>query len=102
MARLADVVSALASADPAATIYAAPPFTPESDATIVVAGDEALRPAGFAYLLEVELAHQVLEVWSAWRDGRQPAPDEAANAVIYYAQRDAYEPVDQHLSRHER
>ena len=94
MAWLVDVVSALAYADPEATIYAVPPFAPESDATIFVAGDEALRPAGFAYLLEVALARDVLEVWSAWRDGKQPALDEAVNAVIYYTQRDAYEPVD--------
>ncbi len=38
MARLVDVVSALASADPEATIYAILPFTPESDATIFLAG----------------------------------------------------------------
>jgi hypothetical protein len=35
-----------------------------------------------------------LEVWSTWRDGKQPAPGEAVIAIIYYAQYDAHEPVD--------
>jgi len=67
------LVSALAYADPEATIYAVPPFAPELDATISSCRDE---------------------IWSAWRDGKQPALDETVNAVIYYTQRDAYEPVD--------
>ena len=50
-------------------------------------------PGGLAYLLEVAVAHDVLRVWSSWRDGRQPTPEQAANAIIYYAQQDAYQPV---------
>jgi hypothetical protein len=93
MARFIDVVSVLASADPAAIIYAVPPFAPESDATISTVDDEDHSQAGFAYLLDVTLARDVLDVWSNWRGGRHPTSEEAVKAVIYYAKRDAYEPA---------
>lgn len=54
---------------------------------------EGKGPAGLTYLLEVSLARDVLDVWTSWRNGAQPSPEEAARAVIYYAQHDAYEPV---------
>jgi hypothetical protein len=54
---------------------------------------EGESPAGLDYLLEVELAREVLHVWANWGHGRQPTPEEAARAVIHYAQHDAYEPV---------
>jgi hypothetical protein len=57
-----------------------------------VAAEEG-APAGFEYLLEVDAALSVLEVWSAWREGLRPTPEEAAEAVIHYAERDAYLPV---------
>jgi hypothetical protein len=90
MARLVDVVSALASADPEATIYVAMPASPYSNAT-VSADDRGV--IGLAYLLEVSLAREVLDVWARWRNGREPTPEEAAGAIIYYAQHDAYEPI---------
>jgi hypothetical protein len=45
------------------------------------------------YLLEVSLAREVLEVWTAWRDGRRPTISEACEAIIYYASNDAYLPA---------
>jgi len=51
------------------------------------------KPVGYAYLLEVSLARGVLDVWASWRNGKQPTPEQAARAVIYYSQHDAYEPV---------
>jgi hypothetical protein len=42
----------------------------------------------------VDVARDVLAVWSAWRAGRQPTAEEAVKAVIYYAERDTYEPVE--------
>jgi hypothetical protein len=91
--KLVDVMSALASADPTGTIYAATPVAPHSDAVVRVESDDRGGPAGHAYLLEVSLARDVLHVWASWRNGKQPTPEEAARAVIYYAQHDAYEPV---------
>jgi hypothetical protein len=85
-----DVIFALPSADPEAVIYASAPLTPRSEAMICA---EAESPAGLDYLLEVALAREVLHVWADWRHGRQPTPEQAARAVIHYAQHDAYEPV---------
>ncbi len=90
MARLVDVISALASADPVAVIYCSAPVTPRSQAMICAEGEE---PAELGYLLEVALARDVLDSWANWRNGRQPTPEEAAKAVIHYALHDAYEPV---------
>lgn len=90
--RLVDVIAALASVDPAATIYVSTPAEPDSAATVCVEPHEGGGPAGLAYLLEVRVACDVLDVWARWRDGKEPTPHEAARAVIYYAQHDAYEP----------
>jgi len=93
MPRLVDVMSALASVDSEATIYVSTPIEPYSDAVVCIEPDEGGSPPGLAYLLEVSLARDVLHTWARWRDGRQPSSEEAAKAVIYYAQHDAYEPV---------
>jgi hypothetical protein len=77
------------------TIYARRPWTTHSDA-LVLSGDDcpdgATTESGHDYLLEVDLAREVLEVWSAWRDGSTPTPDEATRAVNYYGEHDAYQP----------
>lgn len=54
---------------------------------------QAAVDAGYEYLLECSLALEVLGVWSKWRLGRAPSPDEACEAVIHYAVHDAYLPV---------
>lgn len=76
-------------------------YVPRSDVTVegttpallVMADDEA--PAEWRYLLEVLIAWEVLEVWSAWRADRVPSVDEACSAIIYYAENDAYQPEDE-------
>ena len=93
MPRLVDVMAALASADSEATIYVSLPIEPYSDAVVCMEPDEGGDPPGLSYLLEVSLARNVLRVWTRWRGGRQPSLEEAAKAVIYYAQQDAYEPL---------
>jgi hypothetical protein len=52
-------MSALASADPEAVIYASAPLTPHSEAMLCV---EAESTAGLDYLLGVALAREVLHV----------------------------------------
>lgn len=88
--RLVDVIFALPSADPEAVIYVSAEPRPRSEAMICA---EAESPAGLDYLLEVALAREVLHVLADWRHGRQPTPEQAARAVIHYAQQDVYEPV---------
>ena len=69
-------------------------WTPESSAVVLREDTVESRDApGFRLVLEATIASQVIGVWSAWRGGRKPGPDEAAAAVIYYAENDAYQPV---------
>jgi hypothetical protein len=42
------------------------------------------------YFLEVSIAKEVLEVWSKWREGREPTEEQRIEALIYYADNDAY------------
>jgi hypothetical protein len=51
-------------------------------------------PAGFSYVLEVYLAKEVLEVWTQWRGGRKPSLEEKCRAVIWYAEKDSYVPIE--------
>jgi hypothetical protein len=83
------------------TILAEEPWTAAS-AAVVLADDvidevvDGTAPGWpeYRYLLEVEIAAEVLEVWSAWRGGAKPTPEEAVAAVIHYAAHDAYLPAD--------
>jgi len=47
-------------------------------------------PEGMKYLLEVELAKEVIRVWKDWRNGKEPSPYEKYQAVLYYVKNDAY------------
>ncbi|MGP3991762.1 hypothetical protein [Streptomyces sp. 3N207] len=90
MPSLNEVLMALEEQPTDSAIYAATPW--RADSTVVVASWDA-PPRGLAYLLEVELARDVLEVWSAWRDGASPSAQERCEAVIHYAEHDAYLPA---------
>jgi hypothetical protein len=82
---------------PGPTIHAQRPWTVTSDAVVRQGEDlqeDETSESGHAYLLEVDLAREVIEVWSAWRDGAKPSPEEATLAVIYYGERDAYQPLE--------
>src|SRR3954451_17998785 len=74
-----------------ATLYVHKPWSAAAQA-ITTQGDQV--PDTFDYPLEVSLAREVVQVWSASRDGRKPSPKEAAGAVIHYATYDAYRPVE--------
>ncbi len=99
---LADVVASLDAQDPAArggvgrTIFAEQPWCPESPA--VVLEEDAMRGRApsmpsYAYLLEVDLAVEVLEVWSTLRCGTAPAPEQAADALVHYAAHATHQPA---------
>jgi hypothetical protein len=72
------------------------PWLPSAEA-VVLRGDAVpegvITSSGHRYLLEVDLAIEAVEVWSEWRAGAIPTPEEATNAVIYYGEHDAYQPV---------
>ena len=82
---------------PGPTIYARIPWSTQTYA-VVLAGndvpDGVMTESGYHYLLEVDLACEVIEVWRAWRGGIKPTPEEATLAIIYYAEHDAYMPTE--------
>ncbi|MEV7168179.1 hypothetical protein AB0O18_00640 [Streptomyces sp. NPDC093224] len=46
------------------------------------------------YFLEVQLARDVIETWSEWRNGTIPTVEEMFAAISYYAEWDSYIPVE--------
>ncbi|MER5705105.1 hypothetical protein ABT023_24580 [Micromonospora sp. NPDC002296] len=76
------------------TLYAARPWSPESDAVAAIEGPGGESPTEFPYLLEVELAREAVDVWSEWRKGRRPTAGDACAAVIHYATHGAYMPTN--------
>jgi hypothetical protein len=67
---------------------------------LVCPGDEegsldCPRDPGLSYVLEVEQARECIEVWSEWRGGRRPTPQDKLAAVMYYSRNDAWLPLEQ-------
>ena len=91
MRTLLQLLSGVDDLDPDGVLHAAPPWSGDSDASCLSPDDEDVPP-GLTYLLEVDLVQEVGAVWSSWRDGRAPTPDELTVAVIHYAEHDAYLP----------
>ncbi|MEV0795387.1 hypothetical protein [Kribbella sp. NPDC050459] len=78
------------------TIFARKPWTVDSQAIVrneEVVDSVAPSAPAFSYLLEVDLAKEVIRVWSEWRDGAVPTSEEAAQAVIFYGEHDSYQPL---------
>ena len=96
MTRLHEVLARLDDFEDSQTIFATAPWTSNSETVVVNENDlaeNAARPSGYSYLLEVALAKDALEVWRSWRADREPSTDERCEAVIHYALNDAYLPV---------
>ena len=94
MQTLRDVVGILDELDDEGIIYT-DGSSPAARAAVVpgVTADEA-SDDGLRYFLEVALARDAVDVWSAWRDGAEPTLDDKLMAISYYATQDAYLPVD--------
>jgi hypothetical protein len=96
MATLRDILHRLAEFDDELTLYAAKPWTADSPAIATLEPESGAVPteaAGMDYLLEISLAKSVLDVWKDWRHGREPSDEERCEAIIYYAEHDAYLPT---------
>lgn len=92
---LAEAIERLEEFDADQIIYVVN-TTPVSEAVVDYETDDGDVPAsadGMRYLLEISLARDAIRVWSEWREGRQPTLDEKVQAVIYYAENDAFMPV---------
>lgn len=93
--KLKDLVSRIDGEDESLVIFSS---QRSRDAEVVLidedlADEPASTPQGFAYLLEVSAAKDAVRVWSEWRQGRSPTVDEATDAVLYYAEHDAFQPT---------
>ena len=93
---LRDVIARLDDFTDDETIYAE---SPAASAQAVVAPEPenasgAAAVAGLPYLLEVATAREAIEVWRAWRPGQAPTLDDKLAAVIYYAEHDAWLPIE--------
>jgi hypothetical protein len=69
-------------------------LSPATPAMVQPEPADGAAPRGMRYLLEVELARQAIVTWSGWRAGRVPGSDDKAEAVVYYAEHDAFMPVE--------
>jgi hypothetical protein len=98
---LGETVRKLHLIDDELTIYIVPerPWTEASRVIVARApesGDLPLEAVGMVYLLEVDIAKEVLEVWQKWRPGRSPTDTDRVVAILHYADHDAYlEPADE-------
>jgi hypothetical protein len=94
---LTALLSSLDELDDELTIYASPDLTETSRAIAVKEPEDGSVPpeaADLTYLLEVRLAKEVLRVWSDWRQGAAPTPEDRVEAIVHYARHDAYLPLD--------
>ncbi len=93
--QLKEILSDLEFLNDNLTIYAQkkPQWSNDSEA-IAVFGYDEMKLEEFQYFLEVDLAKEVVEVWSKWHDGRKPSIEDICKAVIYYAEYDAYTRVN--------
>ncbi|MDX6251259.1 MAG: hypothetical protein QOF10_4619 [Kribbellaceae bacterium] len=100
MSKLGDVVQGIEQTDNALTIYAVKPWSADSDALLAVEPDQGAPevPKGMEYCLEASLVKEVIEVWSEWREGAVPTAADRMEAVLYYAEYDAYLPTAEMLA----
>ena len=91
-----DIIARLDEFPADETIYAES-ATPTARAEVAAEREDATAPTttpGLSYLLEVAAAREAIDVWQAWRPGQMPTLDDKLAAVIYYAQNDAWLPIE--------
>jgi hypothetical protein len=66
---------------------------------VILVEDEDDAPEGGRYLLEIFLMKEVLEIWKDHRNGVEPTTSQKCEAIIYYASRDAYIPVEEEFEQ---
>ncbi|MFQ3582055.1 MAG: hypothetical protein SNJ49_09135 [Chloracidobacterium sp.] len=91
--RLIEVVEKLGRLDEESTIYASEPWTAESNAVVAPEPSEGGLPPeaevqGLKYFLEVFIARDFVEDWSANLDA-DPTAQETCSRLIEYAVKDA-------------
>lgn len=95
MTTLVQLIGRLGVLDRDEVIYAAEPWTPDSEAVCCAESQDGDESSDLAYFLEVDVIHDVTQTWSQWRDGREPTAEDLTEAAIHYAENDAYLPADE-------
>jgi len=93
---LRDVIARLDEFKDDETIFAES-ATPTAQAVVAVEAADGSSPSGavgLRDLLEVPLAREAIEVWRAWRPGQTPSLEDKLEAVMFYAEHDAWLPVE--------
>ncbi|MDA8016721.1 MAG: hypothetical protein MPN21_04660 [Thermoanaerobaculia bacterium] len=96
MGTLGQLMERLADLGDSLTIYSESTPNHGSAAVVALEPEDGSLPNGaenLHYLLEVDLAKEVAEVWSAWRNGQRPTTEELCEAIVFYSRNDAYPPV---------
>lgn len=91
---LGRIIAEIEGFDDGLTVYAPAGVAVSPETPVYLVDEEAEEPpAGSEYVLELSLVKNVIKVWSAWRDGAVPTVPQACEAVLHYAEHDAYLPV---------
>jgi hypothetical protein len=90
---LRDVIARLDEFSDDDTIYFEE-AAPDARAVVAAEPDDGSAPDGLSYLIEVDLAREAIDVWCEWRPGRTPSSADRVAAVTYYAEHDAWVPVE--------
>jgi len=93
---LAEIIKDVENFDDDSLIYAEKNTTWEmnSPASLIevdrYAEDDPEPPDNMTYFISVGTAKEVLEVWRRWREGKRPTEKERFEAIVFYAENDAY------------
>jgi hypothetical protein len=90
---LREVIALLDELGADETIYAES-ATGSAEAVVALEPEDAVAAPGLPYLLEVAAAREAIEVWQAWRPDRSPTLEDKVAAVVYYAEHDAWLPLE--------
>ncbi len=97
--KLKEVIERLDDLDDSLYIYIEPGnLSLETKAALIsmeaVEENKIQPPMGMEYLLEIDIAKDVVRAWSFHRGGKVPSLDDKVTAIFYYAEHDAYLPVE--------
>jgi hypothetical protein len=90
---LSELIKKIDLIEPRLIMYAAKPWSAQSPIWAAPFDGADDRPDGYEYMLEVFLAQEAIEAWSVARGHRVPNNGEACEAVLFYAEHDAYLPT---------
>lgn len=101
--KLFEIIQSIETCEEDGTIFAQRidgSYHPTSEAIVIVMTDVELlmktsevaneRCPGKSYFLEVSIAQEFIEDWSANHDGKKPSNEQACKYLIHYSEYDSY------------